>query len=153
MPTSAAVDLVAKKRGMIRILCCRFLGLKSWFAHLLFFILITDTVKIVVLDPRRMIRFSQWCGSGSGRIRIHLWPWIRIRIKRYKMKGKAEFNQQSFGGIFLRKFYSEISLLSWIRIRVYQILLIRIRILSHCTKYFKYLIQTEAKCHHNNLSS
>ena len=28
-----------------------------------------------------------------GRIRIHLGPWIRIRIQRYKMKGKAEFNQ------------------------------------------------------------
>ena len=32
----------------------------------------------------------QW--SESGRIRIHLGPWIQIQ--RYKMKGKAEFNQQ-----------------------------------------------------------
>ena len=28
----------------------------------------------------------------SGRIRIHFGPWIRIQ--RYKMMGKAEFNQQ-----------------------------------------------------------
>ena len=28
------------------------------------------------------------------RIRIELGPWIRIRIQGYKIKGKAEFNQQ-----------------------------------------------------------
>ena len=54
-------------------------------------------------------------GTGSARnnlfavmwirIRIHLGPWIRIRIQRYKMKGKAEFNQQIFWGSLCRKLY------------------------------------------------
>ena len=39
-------------------------------------------------------RFYQLCGSGTGWISIHLDPWIRIRIQLYKLKGKAEFNQQ-----------------------------------------------------------
>ena len=42
-------------------------------------------------------------GSGSGRIRIHLGPWIRIQ--RYKMKGKAEFNQHFFLFFFGKKLY------------------------------------------------
>ena len=33
----------------------------------------------------------------------HLGPWIRIQ--RYEMKGKAEFNQQIFEGLFGRKLY------------------------------------------------
>ena len=34
------------------------------------------------------------------RIRIHFGPWIRIRIQGYKIKGKAEFNEQIYG-VFL----------------------------------------------------
>ena len=49
------------------------------------------------------------------RIRIHLGPWIRIQ--GYNMKKKAEFNQQIFFFLGLLK-----DGLSWIRIRIYQIL-------------------------------
>ena len=34
-----------------------------------------------------------------------IWVRGRIRIQRYKMKGKAEFNQQSFWGSFRRKLH------------------------------------------------
>ena len=43
--------------------------------------------------------YIQLC--GSGRNRIHLGPWIRIPMQRYKMKRKAEFNQQIFWGFFV----------------------------------------------------
>ena len=48
----------------------------------------------------------QWCGTGTGRIRIHLGPWIRIQ--GYKLKGKAEFNQQIFVGFFVGNFIFQV---------------------------------------------
>ena len=56
-------------------------------------------------SPKQMI-FK----SGSGRIHIHLGPWIRIRIQGYNIKGKAEFNQQIFGFLCWKLYFSSLKL-------------------------------------------
>ena len=47
--------------------------------------------------------FLEFLVNPVMRIRIHLDAWFQIQ--RLKMKGKAEFNQQTFGVFFHIKFY------------------------------------------------
>ena len=67
----------------------------------------TFFIKILILDwGPYIVYFWSMCRSFKYFLfwfRIRLGPWIRIQ--RYKIKRKAEFNQKSCWGFFLRKLY------------------------------------------------